>query len=71
MIRDYIAINKLSCSPLQLEFIVWPKIQLEMAAELFNKSIDYFPESVLPLHKETDKNICEALEKVKAFIDKC
>ena len=36
-----------------------------------NNSIDYFPESVLPLHKETDKNICEALEKVKAFIDKC
>ena len=71
MIRDYIAINKLCCSPLQLEFIVWPKIQLEMAAESFNKSIDYFPENVLPLREETDKTICEALDTIKAFIDKC
>ena len=32
-IRDYVAINKIELTPLQLEFIIWPKMQLELATE--------------------------------------
>lgn len=32
-IQEYINNNKISLSPLQLEFIIWPKMQLELATE--------------------------------------
>ena len=42
-IRDYVAINKIELTPLQLEFIIWPKMQLELATEnyLFALTDDY------------------------------
>lgn len=42
-IRDYVAINKIELTPLQLEFIIWPKMQLELATEnyLFTLTDEY------------------------------
>lgn len=42
-IQEYINNNKISLSPLQLEFIVWPQMQLELATEnyLFALTDDY------------------------------
>ena len=63
-IRDYVAINKIELTPLQLEFIIWPKMQLELATEnyLFTLTDEYKKTS------EKEKLRKESLEDKMALV---
>lgn len=63
-IRDYAAINKIELTPLQLEFIIWPKMQLELATEnyLFTLTDEYKKTS------EKEKLRKESLEDKMALV---
>lgn len=63
-IRDYVAINKIELTPLQLEFIIWPKMQLELATEnyLFTLTDKYKKTS------EKEKLRKESLEDKMALV---
>ena len=63
-IKDYVAINKIELTPLQLEFIIWPKMQLELATEnyLFTLTDEYKKTS------EKEKLRKESLEDKMALV---
>ena len=63
-IRDYVAINKIELTPLQMEFIIWPKMRLELATEnyLFTLTDEYKKTS------EKEKLRKESLEDKMALV---
>lgn len=75
-IRRYIKDNKIELTPLQLEFIIWPETQLNLATEnfLFALHDNYDDEEDTKTRKEYNKEIRsldldEKIKKVKEKID--